>query len=329
MAWLEMPQALAAEPVANAAAKRAFGRPDAIPFPPDNPYTDAKAGLGATLFFDPRLSGTGTVSCATCHNPALSWKDGLERGVGHDAQRLGRATPTLLDLAWADLLMWDGRFEGLEEQVAGPIGSAAEMDQRLDALPAKLAVLPGYRVAFETAFGSPEVTLPRVKQAVATFERTLVSNKAPFDRWLAGDDEAITAEARRGFALFTGRANCASCHSGWRFTDDGFHDIGLPSPDMGRGATVPHEPSLQHTFKTPTLRNIARRAPYMHDGSVASLAEVVRHYDTGFIGRPTLAPEMHRLGLSAQDADDLVAFMRTLTSQDDPITPPTLPTKDD
>jgi cytochrome c peroxidase len=311
-----------------AALKQKYRRPAAIPFPADNPYSDAKAELGQTLFFDPRLSGAGTMSCGTCHNPALTWKDGLPRGVGHDAKQLGRATPTILNLAWADLLMWDGRKNGLEDQATGPIGSPAEMNQPLEQLVPKLSGATGYHSAFAKAFGSDEITVPKIAQAIATFERTVVSNKSPFDLWIEGNEMAISDGAKRGFQLFNTKANCAACHSGWRFTDDGFHDIGLPSEDPGRAAQVPDEPTLQHAFKTPTLRNISARAPYMHDGSVATLDAVLVHYASGFVSRPSLSPEMHRLGLTAAERADLLAFLQSLTSKDDLITMPQLPVRE-
>src|SRR5215470_1742381 len=138
--------------------KGQYKRPTSIPFPKTNGYSDAKARLGHTLFFDPRLSGPGTVSCATCHNPALGWKDGLPRGVGHDAKQLGRATPTILNLAWADLLMWDGRKEGLEDQATGPIEASVEMNQPMPALVEKLSAIPGYRRMFREAFGRDEIS---------------------------------------------------------------------------------------------------------------------------------------------------------------------------
>jgi cytochrome c peroxidase len=320
--------AAAAETPTLQALKQKYHRPASIPFPKDNPYTDAKAELGQALFFDPRLSGANTMSCANCHNPALGWKDGLGLGVGHDAKKLGRATPTILNLAWADLLMWDGRKDGHEDQATGPIESAGEMNQPVPELLVELAEIPGYRRMFRDAFGRDEITKKTLSQAIATFERTLVSNKAPFDRWIDGDEKAISESAKRGFVAFNGKGDCASCHSGWRFTDDGFHDIGLKSEDIGRGAQVPGEPILQHAFKTPTLRNIDQRAPYMHDGSSANLRDVVVHYNTGFVQRPSLAPEMHRLGLNEQEITDLVEFMHTLTSRDDQISIPVLPTKE-
>jgi len=311
-----------------AVLKAKYKRPAAIRFPADNPYTDAKAELGQMLFFDPRLSVSGTMSCATCHNPGFAWQDGQPVGIGHDEKKLPRATPTVIDLAWTDLMMWDGRKDGLEDQVSGPVSASSEMGGSLDLAITRVAAVPAYHHAFMAAFGGDAVTFPRIAQAIATFERTLVSNKAPFDRWIDGDEKAINDDAKRGFSLFNGKANCAACHSGWRLTDDGFHDIGLASMDIGRAGQVPDEPALQHAFKTPTLRNVDQRAPYMHDGSVATLREVIAHYDTGYADRPSLSPEMRRLGLSAAEVNELIAFMHTLTSVDDSIAALTLPTKE-
>jgi cytochrome c peroxidase len=234
----------------------------------------------------------------------------------------------VLDLAWADLLMWDGRKDGLEDQATGPIGSAAEMDMDLNNLPGRLAAFAGYRRMFSAAFGSDAITVAAIAKAIATYERTLVSNLAPFDRWIDGDEAAIPEAAKRGFVLFNGRARCVACHNTWRFTDDGFHDIGLPSTDPGRANQVPDEKLLVHAFKTPTLRNVAERGPYMHDGSVANLHDVVVQYDSGFVGRPSLSPEMRRLNLTAAETGDLIAFLHTLSSEDDPVTFPTLPSQD-
>lgn len=236
--------------------KAQYKRAASIPFPKTNGYSDAKFRLGHALFFDPRVSGPGTVSRATCHNPALGWKDGLPLGVGHDAKQLGRATPTILNLAWADLLMWDGRKNNLEDQATGPIEADVEMNQRMGVLVEKLSGIAGYRRMFGEAFGRDEISKVTIAQAIATFERTLVSNKAPFDQWIEGDESAIGDDAKRGFKTFNAKAKCAACHSGWRFTDDGFHDVGLKSEDVGRAAQVPDEPTLKHAFKTPTLRNI-------------------------------------------------------------------------
>jgi cytochrome c peroxidase len=308
--------------------KAKYTRPAAIPFPADNPYSDAKASLGQMLFFDPRLSVAGTMSCATCHNPGFGWQDGHRVGIGHDEKPLPRATPTVIDLAWTDLMMWDGRKDGLEDQASGPVSTEAEMGGSLSLAVGAVSDVLAYRHAFHTVFGSDVVTYPRIAQAIATFERTLVSNKAPFDRWIDGSEDAIDASAKRGFVLFNGKGHCAACHSGWRFTDDGFHDIGLPDADLGRAGQVPDEPVLEHAFKTPTLRNIDQRGPYMHDGSVATLRDVITHYDTGFVDRPSLSPEMRRLHLSPDEVNDVMAFLHTLTSIDDPISVPILPVRE-
>ena len=319
----------ATPPVPLATLKQRYHRPDAVPFPPNNPFSAAKADLGLSLFFDPRLSGPATMSCGTCHNPSMAWKDGLAVGVGSDAKPLARATPPIMNLAWGELMMWDGRKDSLEDQATGPMISAAEMNATLPEIMSRLSRMPLYRDKFQSAFGDNKITPERVSAAIATFERTVVSGKAPFDHWIDGDEAAIGDAAKRGFVLFNGPANCAACHSGWRFTDDGFHDIGLASTDPGRGAQLPGVASLMHAFKTPTLRNIDQRAPYMHDGSVKTLAAVMRHYATGFLQRPSLSAEMHRLALSNQDVTDLVAFMHTLTSQDPAIKLPTLPTTEE
>jgi len=320
--------AVMALPITRSAAesgdlKAGYARPSAIPFPADNPYSAAKAELGRMLFFDPRLSGANYISCASCHNPGLSWGDGLPRGIGHGMSTLARRSPTLLNLAWAELLMWDGRKVGLEDQALGPMSAPAEMHQDLDKLVDKLSPIEGYRRAFAELFPGDGMTIETLAKALATYERTIVSGAAPFDRWIAGDETAIPEAAKRGFVVFNAKGNCASCHTGWNFTDNGFHDIGLPDPDLGRGAIVPL-PSMQHAVKTPTLRDAARRAPYMHDGSVPTLLAVVDHYDRGGEQRPSLADEIKPLHLSDQEKADLVAFMATLTGDNQPVEIPQL-----
>ena len=167
--------------------------------------------------------------------------------------------------------------------------------------------------AFDAAFGKGGVTRDRLEQALATFQRSIVSTDAPFDRWLSGDENAISAAAKRGFALFNGKANCSACHTSWGFSDAGFHDIGVAKDDdVGRGRLFPTSVKLQHAFKTPTLRDIARRAPYMHDGSIASLAEVIDLYDRGGIDRPSRDNDIRPLNLQDGEKADLIAFLSTL-----------------
>jgi len=303
----------------------AFRRPASIPAPADNPTTADKVALGKLLFFDPRLSGSGAMSCASCHNPSLGWQDGLATGIGAHGEVLARHTPTILDIAWAEPLFWDGRADTLEEQAKGPLTAPAEMAMPADRLVATVAGTPAYRAALGRIFPGQGVTIETITRAIAAYERTIVSGEAPFDRWVAGDAAALSDSARRGFALFNGKGHCASCHSGWRLTDDGFHDIGLPGDDIGRAKIMPGLIILDHAFKTPTLRNVAERAPYMHDGSIATLEQVIDLYDHGFVRRPSLSDQIAPLGLSAPDKADLLAFLQSLSGKNAPVDYPLLP----
>jgi cytochrome c peroxidase len=302
-----------------------YQRPAKVPASKANPMTPEKIALGQMLFFDPRLSGSGVISCATCHNPALGWSDALPKGLGHMGGRLGRRTPTIIDVAYGEPYFWDGRAATLEDQAKGPLTSAAEMNMPAAAAISRIESIPGYVAAFDRAFPGRGVSLDTFAAAVASYERTVVSGSAPFDKWVAGDEEALSEAAKRGFALFNGKANCAVCHSGWRMSDDGFHDIGLPGADRGRAAVAPGIVQLEHAFKTPTLRNINQRAPYMHDGSMPTLAAVIDHYDHGFEHRESLDGQIHTLGLTSAEKSDLVAFLDTLTSVDGPAVVPVLP----
>lgn len=300
-------------------------RPPAPDFPSSNQYTAAREFLGRTLFFDPRLSGSSFISCATCHNPGFSWADGLPKGIGNGMKPLKRHTPTILNSAFGDLMFWDGRADSLEAQALGPIQSTAEMNMPLGKAIERVSSLDGYRSLFEKAYPGEPVSEITLAKAIATFERTVVSAQAPFDRWANGDGQAISESAKRGFELFNQKAGCAQCHSGWNFTDSGFHDIGVNDDDLGRGALLKLE-AMQHAFKTPTLRNAALRAPYLHNGSELTLAAVIDFYDAGGKAqRPSLAPEVRPLHLTADEKADLLEFMRTLTSDDKPVSVPPLP----
>jgi cytochrome c peroxidase len=300
--------------------------PRAIPFPSENPYSQPKFRLGRMLFFDPILSGSKSRSCASCHNPGLSWADGQPRAIGEMQQPLPLRSPTLLNVAWTPKLGWDGHFRDLESVAMGPITSPTNMNLSEDALTKRLAAIPGYVESFHAAFGDGDITAAKVQMALATFERSIVSDVAPFDRWIQGDEAAIDAPAKRGFALFNGKANCAACHSGWAFTDASFHDIGSAhGDDIGRGRLFPKSAALQYAFKTPTLRDVARRGPYMHNGSVQTLQDVVELYNRGGIERPSRDPEIRPLGLSADEEADLIAFLRTLSGKSEPAIVPELP----
>jgi cytochrome c peroxidase len=301
-------------------------RPEGIEFPEDNRLTPDRELLGRTLFFDPRLSGSNFISCATCHNPGFSWGDGLPTAIGDDMKKLGRRTPTILNLAWAAALFWDGRSETLEEQCLGPISSTAEMNQPLDELVTELQGIAEYGELFERAYPGEGISERTIARAIATYERTIVSGSAPFDRWVEGDEAAVPEDAKRGFLLFSTKAACTECHSGWRFTDDSFHDIGVETDDVGRAAQFPEVPLMSHAFKTPTLRNVDRRSPYMHNGSEKSLEETIELYDLGGRRkRPSLSPLIKALQLTAAEKADLAAFLRTLTSTDPAATIPSMP----
>lgn len=302
-----------------------YRRPETIPFPPDNPYTPEAAMLGRTLFFDARLSGSGSLACASCHNPSFGWEDGLVLGHGEGLKELGRHTPTILNGAWGALFFWDGRADSLEHQASGPMGSPKEMNQDLAKVSAKLAAVAGYRPLFDRAYPGEGITLGTITKAIAVFERTVASAPAPFDAWLNGDESAISDSAKRGFVLFNGAGHCAACHTGWRFTDNKFHDIGLPDEDAGRSVIDPSGAFTEHAFKTPTLRNVARRAPYMHNGSIATLDDVLQHYVGGGVARPSRSPLMQPLTVAQSDLADLRAFMESLSEPARSFPTPTLP----
>ena len=310
------------------ALQEKYRPPAAIPYPKDNPYSQAKYELGRTLFFDPILSDGNVRSCSTCHNPGLSWADGQPHAIGENQKPLGSGlrSPTLLDVAWTPKLGWDGHFRDLESVAIGPITASDNMNLPEKTMLDRLSAIPGYAHAFDAAFGKAGITTFNVEQALATFERSIVSREAPFDRWIKGDPHAINAAAKRGFALFNGSANCAACHSGWAFTDASFHDIGVAKDnDIGRGRLFPSSVKLQHAFKTPTLRDVARRGPYMHDGSLATLDDVIDLYDRGGIDRPSRDDEIHPLNLAASERADLIAFLQTLSSKPEQVAVPTLP----
>lgn len=329
----ERPQA--AEPAALAA----FERPAAVPFPAANPYTPEKAALGERLFHDVRLSGANDRSCASCHVPEKGFEDGLPTGAAIDGTPLERRVPTVLNAAWGARFFWDGRADGLEEQALGPIENPREMNQTLPELVEELKADPDLVAAFAEAFPErPEITADTIAQALATFERTIVSGIAPFDRWVAGDADAVPAAAKRGFELFIGKAGCIACHSGWEFSDHAFHDIGLPDADTGRGKVLGMA-ELDHAFKTPTLRDLSARGPYMHNGMLATLEQVVAHYahardmthamDAAHamhhgmahpetVTRVSLSPDLPKVDLTAAEQADLVAFLKSLDSDAPP-----------
>lgn len=314
----------AGAPTLPEAQRAAFKRPQSIPFPADNPYTPAKAALGKMLFFESRLSRDKNINCASCHNPSFGWEVPFAQAIGAGGKPLGRHAPTALNQAWGHRFFWDGRAASLEDQAKGPIESHAEMDLPLSTAVARLQEVEGYRRAFDKAFPKEGLTERTVLKAIATFERTIVTGDTPFDKWVRGDDKALSDSAKRGFSLFTGEARCASCHSGWNFTDDKFHDIGLATDDQGR-AGVTQSTGDEYAFKTPGLREIAARAPYMHKGQYATMEAVIAHYASGGVERSSRSPLIKPLQLSQQDVADLVSFLRSLSSPQATQSMPNLP----
>tara|TARA_R110002050_G_scaffold57423_5_gene129204 strand:- start:122342 stop:123325 length:984 start_codon:yes stop_codon:yes gene_type:complete len=303
-----------------------YQRPEAIPAPVSNPLTEEKTTLGKTLFFDPRLSREKDMSCATCHSPDHRWSDGRIVPLGSEELKQPRRSPTVMNSAWLKALMWDGRANSLEAQAVLPITTQHEMNYNMQELVQRLGEIKGYQPLFEAAYGDVNITIQGIAMALATFQRTLVSNPSSFDRWVEGDEHAISTSAQRGFEVFNNKAQCIACHKTWRFTDDSFHDIGLTSPDLGRGQHVPVEVTImQHAFKTPTLRDLPESGPFMHDGSMKSLEEVIKHYEEGGIKRASLSKEMKPFDLSEQQRMDLISFLKTLDGGPLPLAPPTLP----
>ena len=284
------------------AASSVVRRPAPVP-------VDPQVALGAWLFVDPRLSRDQDRSCATCHRPERGWADGLTRHQGLDGLPLPRNTPTVTNLDAVSSLFWDGRAATLEDQALGPIANPREMAMSMELLTGRLAAVPAYQAAFAKAFPGEPIGPATVAQALAAFERTLVARRSPMDRFLAGEVTALSRSARRGWDLFRA-VRCTACHDGPDFTDGSFHAIGVASDDPGRSAVVPGA-SLRGAMRVPSLRNVALTAPYFHDGSQATLEDVVAFYDRG--GDRPGDPLIRPLDLTARNRADLVEFLKSLT----------------
>ena len=269
--------------------------------------------LGRQLFFDASLSGSGRTSCATCHQVALSWSDTRPKAIGDNGRALPFKAPTLFNVGGLDRLGWTGKFADTASVSFFAMSSAANMNMPLTELVRRLRVTPTYVAAFRAAFGHDVIMQDDVAAAITRYVNSITSAEAPFDRWVEGDEAAISSEAKRGFAVFNGKARCSECHSGWSLTDGSFHDIGTSENDPGRGAFFKTSVKLQHAFKTPTLRGVAERAPYFHDGSRATLEDVIDLYDRGGIARPSRAEAIQPLGLSPAEKAELKAFLTTLS----------------
>ncbi len=296
-----------------------------IIWPDDNPYTPAKAELGWLLFFDPRLSSDGSVSCASCHSPAHAFTDGRPVSTGIGRQQGGRSAPSIINRVYGAAQFWDGRAASLEEQAKGPLANPLEMTHEKDTGRAhattvqRLGQVTDYRKRFKEVFGDEKFTIDHLAQAIATFERTVLSGNAPYDRFKAGDTSALSAGQQRGMNIFfSNNARCDSCHDGAAFTTNQFANIGIgmdkAKPDLGR-YNVTHNEADKGAFKTPGLREVALSGPYMHDGSLKTLEEVVEHYNKGGIKNRWLHQDIRPLNLTVQDKKDLVDFLHALSGE--------------
>ena len=303
------------------------GLPPLPPLPIEQRPTTEAIALGRRLFHDPLLSSDNTVSCASCHRPDMHFTDGQSVATGVGKQFGPRNTPTVLNAAYQPVQFWDGRAASLEEQAGGPIANPKEMNMPHADCVAKLNANADYRAAFIKVFGPGAITMPKLKLAIASYERTLLSGNAPFDRYqYGGEKTALNAAAIRGLAVFTdkNRGNCATCHligdKSALFTDGKFHNLGTGMnssgelTDMGR-FDVTRAETDRGAFRTPSLRNVAKTAPYMHDGSLKTLKDVVDFYIGGGSSNPQLDPEIKPLKLTAQERSDLLAFLEALTGE--------------
>ncbi len=299
-------------------------------FPQDNPPTPEKVALGKLLYFDERLSVDNTVSCATCHNPNLGWSDGHPVSTGVQAKTGTRNAPTVINATYMLSQFWDGRAQNLEEQALGPIINPVEMAMpNHEVVVDKIKNIPAYQPLFQQAFGEGP-SKENIAKAIASFERTVLGGNSRYDRFESGGDaNALTAQEKLGRELFFGKANCTRCHVGSNFSDSQFHNLGVgmnrPKPDLGRYEVTRVEAD-KGAFKTPTVRDVSKHAPYMHDGSQATLEEVVEFYDKGGEANPWLDSRIVKLNLSAEEKAALVAFMKALDSDPYPyVEKPELP----
>ncbi|WP_282071250.1 cytochrome-c peroxidase [Polaribacter atrinae] len=315
--------------------KKAFKDIGALPklqHPEYNPFSKEKSKLGKTLFFDPRLSVSGQIACASCHNPELAWTDNSTRSFGHDRQTGARNSMTILNAGFAHSLFWDGRASSLEDQARFPIGDPLEMNEKLNIAVDKIAKIEGYKPLFKAAFGNDTISLKRIQYAIATFERTVNSYKTKFDKFVEGDSTKLNNQEVLGLHLFRTKARCINCHNTPYFSDNQFHNdgqtlFGTKDEDFGRYNVTKNMADIGK-IRTPTLREVARTGPWMHNGHFPSLLDVVQFYNLGnpavvqkkYLGKgrdsliPTNSPIIKKLNLEKNEIEALIAFMETLSS---------------
>ena len=302
-------------------------RPAEVPQPKDNKMTPNRIELGKLLYFDTRLSSSEKISCATCHHPKHGWTDEnpTSKAVGHEGAVGPRNSPVVLNTAYQNRQFWDGRVRTLEQQALGPIEADVEMNMPLAVLIPKLNKIKGYQKLFKKAYPKSKGTITNeyLAKAIASFERTVVSTEAPFDRYAKGDKKAITKEAKEGFELFKGKAKCTACHDGFNFTDGSFHNIGLndgelSGKELGR-YLVKRRGAWYGVMKTPTLRDVTKSYPYFHDGSVKTLQEATSicagggRYENNVKNKSLSIVDRN---LTKTEIDKIVSFMKPLTGPD-------------
>lgn len=302
--------------------------PTAVPIPSSNVNYAAKIELGKQLYFDGRLSKNNAISCAFCHNPGTGFADSRQTSIGVGGGIGGRQSPTVYNTGFNHVQFWDGRARSLEEQAIGPIHNPVEMAETHEHVVAKLGKIKGYQQQFRAVFGT-EVNLQGIAEAIAAYERTVLSTNSAFDKYVLGDVKAMDEAAARGLGLFKGKARCILCHNGPNFTDNQFHNLGVPQvgpmkEDLGR-YNVTRADKDKGAFKTPTLRSVTETAPYMHDGAFKTLEEVVDFLDQGGGSNPRLSPLMRPLGLTTEEKADLVMFLKALTGEPIKFSMPQLP----
>ncbi len=299
-----------------------------LPVPDDNPMTVEKVALGKLLYFDPRLSKDGTISCATCHDPNKAWAEHEPTSTGIGGQLGGVNSPTVINSAYATVQFWDGRAKSLEEQALGPMENPIEMGHSLPDMVVQLNAIPAYKEQFQKVFGT-DVTPDGMADAIAAFERTILSGNSPYDKYQAGDTAALSESQVRGMKLFDDM--CATCHAPPLFSNYKFYNAGIgmdkQPPDPGRKSVTNDDTDLGK-FRVPALREVAKTAPYFHDGSRATLAEAVAVMAGGGLDNPNLAIALKALrekAVSDQDKADIVEFLTALCGEYPIVEPPALP----
>ena len=297
----------------------------------EEPPTPERVRLGRWLYYDKRLSADGTIACASCHLPENAFSELTPVSTGINGQKGGRKAPSFINLAWTIFphFFWDGRAGSLEEQAKGPLVNPIEMgNESLDDVVQRVGSITGYLEYFNEAFGTEEITIDRIAKSIADYERTRMSGNSPWDRWQNGDEDAVSEEVKSGYEIFFEKAECNQCHLGQNFTDNRFHNLGVgwdpekkEFADIGRYAISEQEED-RGAFKTPTMRDVTKHAPYMHDGSISTLREVVELYDKGGTPNPHLSPKIKALDLTGDEIDALVAFMEALDGEGYMDTPP-------